>query len=59
MLVLDEFVKKFKPGKKYTEDEVNDIIIHSYDDYCTIRRLLIEEKIMRREKQMYWLEDNK
>jgi len=59
MLVLDEFVKKFQHGRKYSEVEVNDIIMQSFDDYCTIRRLLIEEKIMRREKQMYWLTDNK
>lgn len=57
MIVLDEFVKKFKPGKKYTEEEVNDIIMHSYDDYCTIRRLLIDMNIMKRESQVYWLTD--
>jgi hypothetical protein len=57
MLVLDEFVKKFKPGKKYTETEVDNIIKQSYGDYCTIRRLMIDVKIMRRENQLYWLSD--
>lgn len=57
MIVLDEFIKKFKPGKKYTEKEVNDVIMQSYDDYCTIRRLLIDIKIMKRENQVYWLMD--
>lgn len=55
MIVLDEFVKKFKPGKRYNEDKVNDLIKESYDDYCTIRRLMIEEGIMSRENQVYWL----
>ncbi len=55
MIVLDEFVKKFKHGREYTEKEIDDIIKQSYDDYCTIRRLMIEEKIMKREKQIYRL----
>jgi hypothetical protein len=59
MLVLDEFVKKFRPGKKYTEMEVDNIIKQSYDDYCTIRRLMIDVKIMQRENQLYWLMDNR
>jgi hypothetical protein len=55
MIVLDEYAEKFKKGKKYTEEEVNEIIKQSFDDYCTIRRLLIEEKLMKRDKQVYWL----
>lgn len=55
MIVLDEFIKKFDAGKKYSEEEVNDIIMQSYDDYCTIRRLLIDLKIMTRQNQVYWL----
>jgi hypothetical protein len=55
MIILDEFVKKFKPGKKYREEEVNQIIMQTYFDYCTIRRLMIDEGIMKREKQTYWL----
>lgn len=55
MIILDEFVKKFKPGKKYHEEEVNQIIMQSYFDYCTIRRLMIDEGIMTRENQTYWL----
>lgn len=55
MIVLDEFIKKFKPGKKYNEEKVNDLIMESYEDYCTIRRLMIEEGIMVRENQVYWL----
>lgn len=55
MIILDEYAEKFKKGKKYSEEEVNEIIKQSFDDYCTIRRLLIEEKMMRREKQTYWI----
>lgn len=60
LIILDEFVKKFNTGKKYTEDEVDSLINETYDDHCTIRRLLIEEEIMQRENQIYWLtEDGK
>lgn len=55
MIVLDEFVKKFKPGKKYREEEVNQIIMQTYFDYCIIRRLMIDEGMMKRENQTYWL----
>jgi predicted transcriptional regulator len=55
MIILDEYTCKFKKGKKYTEENVNEIIKQSFDDYCTIRRLLIEENLMKREKQIYWL----
>lgn len=55
MIVLDEFVKKFKPGKKYREEEVNQIIMQAYFDYCIIRRLMIDEGMMKRENQTYWL----
>lgn len=54
-IVLNEFAKKFKPDFKYSEEDVNKIIMRNYDDYCTIRRLLIEEKILKRDNQNYWL----
>jgi predicted transcriptional regulator len=55
MIILDEFVKKFIPGKRYREEDVNDIIKKSYFDYCTIRRLMIDEGIMDRKNQIYQL----
>jgi len=58
LIVINEFAKKFKPGRKYPETSVNEIIKESYDDYCTIRRLLVEEGIMKREKEIYWLIHN-
>jgi predicted transcriptional regulator len=55
LIILDEFAKKFKVGKNYLENNVNEIITELYDDYCTIRRLLIEEGMMKRDKQFYWV----
>ncbi len=55
LIILSEFLKKFVSGKIYKEEEVDEIIKTGYDDYCTIRRLFIEEGMMTRENQLYQL----
>ena len=55
LIILDEFAKKFKHNKSYKENEVDEIINRFYGDHCTIRRLLIEEGMMKRDKQIYRL----
>ena len=56
LIVLNEFLKMFKMEKIYPEPEVDAIINRLFDDHCTIRRLLIEEGVMKRDnKQNYWL----
>lgn len=54
-IVLEEIAKAFQPGRVYTEREVNLIIADFHDDFCTIRRDMIGEKIMERENGTYWL----
>lgn len=54
-IVLEEIAKAFEPGKIYSEREVNIIIADFYDDFCTIRRDMIGEKLMDRENGNYWL----
>ncbi len=58
MIILDEFFKKFEPGRKYQEEEVNQIIVDHFEDYCWIRRLMIENRMMFRESQIYWINNN-
>ena len=53
-IILEEIAKAFEPGKVYTEREVNIIIADFHDDFCTIRRDMIGEKIMARENGKYW-----
>ncbi|MGE5437666.1 MAG: metalloregulator ArsR/SmtB family transcription factor, partial [Syntrophothermus sp.] len=55
MIVLEEFYKKFKPDVQYAEKDVNEMIIEKFDDYCLIRRLMIEEGMMKRQNQTYWV----
>lgn len=54
-IILEEIAKSFKPEKTYSEREVNMIIADFHDDFCTIRREMIGEKIMEREKNQYKL----
>ena len=46
--VLEEFLRRFERGRVYTEKEINDTIAESYDDFCTVRREFIAEKMMTR-----------
>lgn len=59
-IVLEEIARNFETGRKYTEAEINEMILKFYHDYCTIRRDLVDEKIMLRDGHHYWLnEQNK
>jgi predicted transcriptional regulator len=55
-IVLEEFLKKFETQKEYHEHEVNERIMTLYPDYCTIRRMLIDEGYMSRKGQIYRVE---
>jgi len=57
LIILEEFSSKFTAGKKYSEKEIDTVIKNIYDDHCTIRRLLIEEGYMIRDKQVYMLKE--
>ena len=52
-IVLEEIAKAFESGKSYTEREVNIIIADFNDDFCTIRRDMVAEKLLVREKMTY------
>lgn len=55
LIVLQEMAKVFEKGKKYTEREVNIMIADFHDDFCSIRRDMIAEGILKRENAIYWL----
>lgn len=52
-ICLEEISKSFEAGKIYDEKEINEIILTYFDDYCTIRRDMIGEKILCREGTKY------
>lgn len=52
-ICLEEIVQQFELGRPYDEEEVNEIILRYHDDYCTLRRDMISEKLMTREGRTY------
>ena len=52
-ICLEEIAKNFELDKEYEEVEVNSIIENFYEDYCTLRRDMISECIMKREGTKY------
>ena len=53
-IILEELVKAFDYDRVYSEREVNLILADSYDDFCTLRRDMIGEKLMDRDTKGYW-----
>lgn len=57
-VVLNRIAREFKPGRHYTEKEVNDILTGFHPDFCTLRRELIITKLLGRESGRYWRIDD-
>ncbi|MGM9521368.1 MAG: metalloregulator ArsR/SmtB family transcription factor [Oscillospiraceae bacterium] len=53
-IVLEVIAESFQFERLYTEREVNIIIADFHDDFCTIRRDMIAEKLLARDKSGYW-----
>jgi len=53
MIIFEWFAEKFEAGKDYSEQEVSDLIEKYYDDYCLVRRELVDRKYMTRKNQIY------
>jgi hypothetical protein len=53
-VVLEHIVAVFEPGFRYPERSVDAILRAWYDDYVTIRRHLIDEELMARDRGIYW-----
>jgi len=56
LIVLEQFALRFLPERRYCELEVTELITPLFEDYCTIRRLLVDEALIRREEAVYWRE---
>lgn len=58
-VILEELLKEFEPGKRYTEYEVNQILLEYHEDVASLRRAMIGEGYMQRDKGIYWRVDEK
>lgn len=56
LIVLEQFALRFEAGRRYSEQDVTGLILPVFDDYCTIRRLLVDEGLIRRDGACYWRE---
>lgn len=52
-ICLEVIAESFEEGRDYTEREVNIIIADFHDDFCTIRRDMIGEKLLSRDNGIY------
>ncbi len=53
-IILDHLAQEFEVGRRYTETEVNEVLLGFHDDYAALRRYLVEEEFMSREAGVYW-----
>lgn len=53
-IVLEVIAEAFEFDKTYSEREVNLIIADFYDDFCTIRRDMVSERLLGRAGGAYW-----
>jgi hypothetical protein len=53
-IILEVIAEQFDFDRTYSEREVNLIIADFHDDFCTIRRDMIAEKLLERENGVYW-----
>jgi hypothetical protein len=60
LIILERLVEEFEPEQKYTERQVNQTLLEFHDDVASLRRMMIDHKLMAREKGIYWRpgEDN-
>ena len=53
--VMEELARSFEWGRLYDEKEVNTILKTFHDDVASLRRELIDQRMMMRENGRYWL----
>ena len=54
VIVLRRLAQEFEPGVHYTEKEVNEILKRYHSDFATLRRYLVDNKLMDRDTRLYW-----
>jgi hypothetical protein len=53
-VVLTRLALEFDAGVRYSESEVNERLQRYHDDYATLRRYLVDEGMLSRERGEYW-----
>jgi len=53
-ICLEEIAKVIEPDRPYEESELNEILLRFHEDYCTLRRDMIAEKLLERTGTTYF-----
>ena len=54
LVVLDRLAQEFEPGRRYPEREVNRRLRAYHEDVAALRRYLVDEGFLGRERGEYW-----
>jgi hypothetical protein len=54
MVILKYLAKDFKPGMQYPENQVNQILQRYHEDTASLRRYMVDNGFLKREKGIYW-----
>jgi DNA-binding HxlR family transcriptional regulator len=54
LVVLDRLSLEFEPGVRYSERDVSTTLARFHDDYAALRRYLVDEGFLSRERGVYW-----
>lgn len=54
LVVLERLALEFEPGRRYPEAEVNDLLGRFHPDHATLRRQLVDEGLLDRDRGVYW-----
>ena len=52
-VVLRYLAQQFEPGRPYTEQEVNFLLLNYHEDYASLRREMVDTRLMERESGIY------
>ncbi|MFN2557268.1 MAG: DUF2087 domain-containing protein [Nitriliruptorales bacterium] len=53
-IVLERIALDFEPGLRYSESDVNALLVHYHEDYAALRRYLVDEGFLDRAEGRYW-----
>jgi len=54
LVILERLAQEFEPGVRYDEREVNFTLQLFHADFAALRRYLVDEGLMARERGVYW-----
>jgi hypothetical protein len=54
LVILNYLAGNFEGGKRYPEKQVNETLKRFFEDYASLRRYLVDDGLLQRERNEYW-----